>query len=125
MSALDHECFGRSSRRFVILIDVGYLYAAAAEVLLGVTSRREYKVDAEKLIRSLIDRATNLMPTGELLRVYWFDAARDRVPTVRTVVDVDAVRDEALDLMRALLAHRHRGAELLYEAYQVDISAGD
>lgn len=82
MSILDHDCSGRIGRRYAILIDVGYLYAAAAEILLGATSRREYKVDAEKLISSLIARASALLPDGELLRVYWFDAARDRVPTV-------------------------------------------
>lgn len=82
MSILDHDCSGRIGRRYAILIDVGYLYAAAAEVLLEATSRREYKVDAEKLITMLIARAARQLPDGELLRVYWFDAARDRVPTV-------------------------------------------
>ncbi|WP_349258525.1 NYN domain-containing protein [Stackebrandtia sp.] len=82
MSVLEHDCFKNASRRYAILIDVGYLYAAAAEVLLGATSRREYKVDAEKLIKTLIARAADQLPSGELLRVYWFDAARDRVPTV-------------------------------------------
>ena len=82
MSILDHDCTGRIGRRYAILIDVGYLYAAAAEVLLNVSSRREYKVDAENLITMLIERAARQLPDGELLRLYWFDAARDRVPTV-------------------------------------------
>ncbi|GAA4905442.1 uncharacterized LabA/DUF88 family protein [Stackebrandtia albiflava] len=94
MSLLDHDCFGKVSRRYAILIDVGYLYAAAAEVLLGVTSRREYKVDAEKLISALIARAAHQLPDGELLRVYWFDAARDRVPTVdqRVIAHMELVK---------------------------------
>ncbi|GLZ81060.1 NYN domain-containing protein [Actinorhabdospora filicis] len=76
------------------MIDVGYLYAAAAEVLLGATSRREYKVDAEKLIGTLIARAAERLTDGELLRVYWFDAARDRVPTVdqRVIAQMDYVK---------------------------------
>ncbi|HIW63119.1 MAG TPA: NYN domain-containing protein [Candidatus Stackebrandtia excrementipullorum] len=94
MSMLDHDCFNKVSRRYAILIDVGYLYAAAAEVILGVTSRREYKVDAEPLISSLIARANSRLPDGELLRVYWFDAARDRVPTVdqRVIAHMELVK---------------------------------
>lgn len=94
MSMLDHDCFNKVSRRYAILIDVGYLYAAAAEVILGVTSRREYKVDAESLIASLITRANRKLPDGELLRVYWFDAARDRVPTVdqRVIAHMELVK---------------------------------
>lgn len=33
------------------------------------------------------------------------------------------VRNQALDLMTALMRHRQRGADLIYEAYQVDIGA--
>ena len=67
--------------RFAILVDVGYLYAAAGDLLFGVSSRRSYRVDAEGLIKALEARAGACM-RGELLRVYWFDAARDRVPTI-------------------------------------------
>jgi uncharacterized LabA/DUF88 family protein len=67
--------------RFAILVDVGYLYAAAGDLLFGISSRRSYRVDAEGLIKALEERATTCM-RGELLRVYWFDAARDRVPTI-------------------------------------------
>jgi uncharacterized LabA/DUF88 family protein len=67
--------------RFAILVDVGYLYAAAGDLLFGVSSRRSYRVDAERLIGALEERAAACM-RGELLRVYWYDAARDRVPTI-------------------------------------------
>ena len=66
--------------RYAVLVDVGYLYAAAGEALHGATSRHEFRVDAEGLIKALMDHASLL--GGELLRIYWFDAARDRVPTV-------------------------------------------
>jgi hypothetical protein len=39
--------------------------------------------------------------------------------------DADAMRAAVLDLIRALLVHRHRGAELVYDAYNVDLSVGD
>jgi len=67
--------------RYAIMVDVGYIYASAGELLFGATSRREYRVDADKLIQALTRHAEDQV-RGELLRVYWYDAARDRVPTI-------------------------------------------
>ena len=67
--------------RYAIMIDVGYIYAAAGELLFSVATRREYRVDTDKLIQALTRHADGLV-RGELLRVYWYDAARDRVPTI-------------------------------------------
>ncbi|RCG27853.1 NYN domain-containing protein [Sphaerisporangium album] len=67
--------------KYAVLVDVGYLYAAAGEVLLGAKERKEYRVSADELIQALKKHAMERIP-GELLRVYWYDAARDRVPTV-------------------------------------------
>ncbi len=67
--------------KYAVLVDVGYLYAAAGEVLLGAKERKEYRVSADELIQALKKHAMETIP-GELLRVYWYDAARDRVPTV-------------------------------------------
>ena len=67
--------------RYAIMIDVGYIYAAAGELLFSTASRREYRVDADKLIQALTRHADEQI-RGELLRVYWYDAARDRVPTI-------------------------------------------
>ena len=66
--------------RYAIMVDVGYIYASAGELLFGASSRREYRVDADRLIASLIKQADEQV-RGQLLRVYWYDAARDRVPT--------------------------------------------
>jgi hypothetical protein len=35
--------------------------------------------------------------------------------------DVQEIRDEALSLLTAVIRHRQRGADLLYEAYNVDV----
>ena len=67
--------------RYAVMVDVGYIYAAAGELLFNTTSRREFRVDADKLISALSRHAESLI-RGELLRVYWYDAARDRVPTI-------------------------------------------
>jgi hypothetical protein len=64
-----------------VLVDAGYLYASVGQLVLGTTSRRDFRIAAEPLITALIARAAQLVP-GELLRMYWYDAARDRVPTV-------------------------------------------
>jgi uncharacterized LabA/DUF88 family protein len=67
--------------RYAIMVDVGYIYASAGELLFSAASRREYKVDADKLIQALSRHAEDHV-RGELLRIYWYDAARDRVPTI-------------------------------------------
>jgi uncharacterized LabA/DUF88 family protein len=63
------------------MVDVGYIYAAAGELLFGTSARRDYRVDAVGLIQAVTKHADELF-RGELLRVYWYDAARDRVPTI-------------------------------------------
>lgn len=35
------------------------------------------------------------------------------------------IREEAIGLLGALVRHRHAGADLLYDAYELDLSAGD
>src|ERR1700739_1932512 len=67
--------------RYAVMVDVGYIYAAAGELLFGSSSRRDFRVDAVPLIQVVTKHANELI-RGELLRVYWYDAARDRVPTI-------------------------------------------
>lgn len=37
----------------------------------------------------------------------------------------DTLREQAVDLVALIARHRHAGADLLFEAYQVDVSAAD
>lgn len=67
--------------RYALLVDVGYLYASAAATLLQASSRRDYKVETAHLIADFKDRLAENFGAS-LLRVYWYDASRDRVPTV-------------------------------------------
>jgi uncharacterized LabA/DUF88 family protein len=67
--------------RYAVMVDVGYIYAAAGELLFGTSARRDYRVDAVGLIQAGTKHGDELF-RGELLRVYWYDAARDRVPTI-------------------------------------------
>ncbi|MET8474618.1 NYN domain-containing protein [Streptomyces sp. NPDC006422] len=65
--------------RCIVLVDAGYLLGAAASLLAGEPSRSRIHVDHAALIQGLRERAET--ETGrELLRIYWFDGAPDRVP---------------------------------------------
>ncbi|WP_129839265.1 NYN domain-containing protein [Streptomyces sp. RFCAC02] len=65
--------------RCVVLVDAGYLLGAAASLLAGEPSRPRITVDHAALIHGLRERAE--ADTGrDLLRIYWFDGAPDRVP---------------------------------------------
>ncbi|KAB2351641.1 NYN domain-containing protein [Actinomadura rudentiformis] len=79
--------------RYAVFVDAGYLYAASGALLLGCSSRREYRVAAEKLIKALTTHADDQL-LGELLRVYWFDAAPKRQPTVdqRVIANLPLVK---------------------------------
>lgn len=79
--------------RYAVFVDAGYLYAASGALLLEATSRREYRVAAEKLILALTGHAAEGL-RGELLRVYWFDAAPKRQPTVdqRVIANLPLVK---------------------------------
>ncbi len=45
----------------------------------------------------------------------------DRVPAERTAEDTATIREQALDVLAAIMRHRQLGADLLYEAYNVDV----
>ena len=55
---------------------------------------------------------------------------RDRVTTTIDALDgtedsVPMARDRVVELLTAMVRHRHLGADLVYEAYNVDIEAAD
>jgi hypothetical protein len=51
----------------------------------------------------------------------------DQIATVRTALDSDPehIRSAMLDLLRQLVRHRQGGADLVYEAYAVDIGGSE
>ena len=53
----------------------------------------------------------------------------DRLETARKDADdgghIQKVREEARRLLQSIAAHRQSGAELIYEAYSVDVEGGD
>lgn len=81
MSESDDAPVQAPTRSYAIFVDAGYLVAAAGDVMLGTTNRSEFRIDSVRLVSALLTRAARSVGDG-LLRLYWFDAARDRVPTV-------------------------------------------
>ncbi|MFB7331750.1 NYN domain-containing protein [Streptomyces adustus] len=65
--------------RCIVLVDAGYLLGAAASLLAGEPSRSRITVDHAALIQGLRERAES-DTERQLLRIYWFDGAPDRVP---------------------------------------------
>lgn len=65
-----------------VFVDAGYVYAAMGRLVVGTEDRKGFDLDAEHLIEAFIDKARTIFPDSRLLRVYWYDGARQRVPTV-------------------------------------------
>lgn len=77
-------------------------------------------VDAPHLLHAVDKLAAEHEPLATAA-----DDLAEGLGQVTSESDVDDLRDRTLGLIRDLLEHRHHGAELLYDAYQVDLSSGD
>lgn len=77
------------------------------------------------------DHAPHLIPAVDRLRsehdplIAATDALAARLDGLRSDAEVEGVRDEGIELIGRLITHRHRGAELVYDAYSIDVSTGD
>jgi hypothetical protein len=66
--------------QFVILVDAGYLYAAAGELCYGTASRRDLRLDPARVNVKLTESCEKY--SGQkYLRTYWYDAAVHALPT--------------------------------------------
>lgn len=74
--------------RFALFVDAGYLLAAGGWATLGELGyrRESLDVDLAGLVTMLTQRAAASCIGRELLRVYWYDAAPDRLPTSEQLV---------------------------------------
>jgi len=69
-------------KRHAIFVDAGYLFAQGSVSLVGQkTDRTRLKLDEGEVVRQLKGRAVSHSPGSEILRVYWYDGARNG-PTV-------------------------------------------
>ena len=68
-------------KRYAIFVDAGYLLAAGGWASVDVHRRNQMVVDNAGLVRLILERASSVMEFKELLRLYWYDASPNRVPT--------------------------------------------
>ncbi len=107
--------------------------AETAALALRATWRR-HVTDTEApdgIFATVVADSPRSIPAADRLRAEHpplgaaVDALVATLAGVRDPAGVEQARADALDLLRDLLAHRHRGSELVHEAYQVDLAAGD
>jgi hypothetical protein len=60
---------------------------------------------------------------GEIRRE--LDELLARAEAVTSLEDATVVRDLGTDLLRSLVRHRQRGADLVFEAYEYDVGGGE
>jgi hypothetical protein len=102
---------------------------------LGTTFRHHVEVTEARdgLFAEIIETAPRLAHRTEALRQDHreIEAAIDgAVAKMASAANpdhttVDDARDAALDLLTRISHHRHLGAELVYDAYHIDIEAAD
>jgi uncharacterized LabA/DUF88 family protein len=63
-----------------VLVDAGYLLAQGGLVVCGTKRRADFDCAYEPLIETINQRATEHAGL-QALRLYWYDGARDRLPT--------------------------------------------
>lgn len=65
-------------KRHAIFVDAGYLFAQGSVSILGKNSKRtELKLDEVEIVQQLKSLALNRNDSAEILRVYWYDGARN------------------------------------------------
>lgn len=64
-----------SKKQTAVLVDAGYFFAQATEVLFGTKlPRHEVEIDEEKVLLCIEELTKHAFPGREILRVYWYDA---------------------------------------------------
>lgn len=65
-------------KRHAIFVDAGYVFAQGSVSLSGSkTPRTQLKLDANEIVTQLKSLALSQSPNVELLRIYWYDGARN------------------------------------------------
>lgn len=82
--------------RLVLLVDAGYLFSQAIQVLSSKASRSRTELklnDASGLIKMLVSKASAELANPNLLRVYWYDGIKGTLSADhKAIVNVDDVQ---------------------------------
>ena len=71
--------------RFGVFVDAGYLFAASGKLLFGTTDRKKFSLNFESIVKQLVALGEEDSKSVHL-RTYWYDGARDAVPTAQHLV---------------------------------------
>lgn len=67
--------------RFALFVDGGYLAAAAASAVAGFPKRHHVRLELTRMREVLLELAAELARPAVILRMYWYDACPDGVPS--------------------------------------------
>jgi uncharacterized LabA/DUF88 family protein len=84
--------------RCALFIDAGYLIAEGGSLCLGTKSRAHIQADFDGLVKAISAHITKHCSLP-LLRTYWYDGAKDGIPT-KDQLDVASLHDVKLRLGR-------------------------
>jgi hypothetical protein len=106
--------------------------AGAVEAMRGVLADHIAETEAPgSFYDDVIEHSPHLVNAAKKLQaehlplVAALEALALELAAVSDDDGVEAAREAAVELIKALLLHRHRGAELVYDAYNVDVAPGD
>ena len=97
--------------RFAVFVDAGYLYAAGGKLCCGSSERGAFRLDVLAASRLIADQSQKVCGLP-LLRTYWYDAARDGMPTSEHQ-KVAALPSVKLRLGRTDIRGRQKGVDAL------------
>jgi hypothetical protein len=107
------------------------LRRALGDLHTALDNHVEVAEETGGLFEEIMDREPRLTNAIERLRsdhaalMEILAEANRRLASVHDDAGVAEMRELVLGLLHGIFAHRHRGAELVYEAYNVDVSVGD
>jgi hypothetical protein len=103
--------------------------AEALKILYDALERHVLAVEAaDGLFAAVIEHGPHLLPDVEALRKEHEElllSCRSTMDTVSGEADVSEMRQRALGMLGRLATHRHRGFELMFDTYNVDLAAGN
>jgi uncharacterized LabA/DUF88 family protein len=74
-------------KRHAIFVDAGYLFAQGSVSILGKNSKRtELKIDESEIVKQLKSLALSKNSGAEILRVYWYDGAKNGPTTEHLMI---------------------------------------
>jgi hypothetical protein len=103
--------------------------AEALTILYDALERHVLAVEAaDGLFAAVIEHGPHLLPDVEALRKEHEElllSCRSTMDSVSGEADVSEMQQRALGLQGRLARHRHRGSDLMFDTYNVDLAAGN